>query len=185
MSDNTAFTSESYHTSTFSAGSDQPQPGSSPTLEEQQEGLPEEIKRKTYPSSNLVSAEAELFEDLKEHSLEDSDKVIVVNEEGKTIWAMPTVFHKYVLQKFLQIVNKCSEEENPILARADIPLLVDKKTKRCRHYRLGTDEATTVIEISGRDLGRRDPAEAVRIPLSAIRRVCEKWGLKFEAEATS
>jgi len=301
-SDNTAFTSESY-TSTFSAGSDQPQPGSSPTLDDQQEGLPEEIKRKTYPSSNLVSAEDELFEDLKEHSLEDSDKVVVINEDGKAIWAMPTVFHQYVLQKLLQIVNKCSEEENPLLAQADIPLLVDKKTKRCRHpdvsiwgpgrleveedgdagqkfisvegmpgecamnpnviiefswtnrienelwklqeqmkeyvedlgtvnlgllvkaipvkgkkcpsledlsvpltgfdvycfrsrettdttpepilkYRLGTDEATTVIEISGRDLGRRDPAEAVRIPLSAIRRVCEKWGLKFKAEAT-
>ena len=100
-SDNTAFTSESY-TSTFSAGSDQPQPRSSPTLEEQQEGLPEEIKRKTYPSSNLVNAEDELFEDLKEHSLEDSDKVVVINEDGKAIWAMPTVFHQYVLQKLLQ-----------------------------------------------------------------------------------
>ncbi|KAG7347003.1 hypothetical protein IV203_006072 [Nitzschia inconspicua] len=301
-SDSTTFASKSC-TSTYSSGSDPPQPGSSPTLEDPQEGLPEEIMRKTYPTSNLVSAEDELFEDLKEHSMEDSDKVIVINQDGKAIWAMPSVFHQYVLQKLLQIINKCSEEEDPLLAQADIPLLVDKKTKRCRHpdvsiwgpgrleveedgdagqkfisvegmpgecamnphviiefswtnqienelwklqeqmkeyvedlgtvnlgllikaipvkgkkcpsledlsvplagfdvycfrsrvttdttsepilkYRLGTDEATTVIEISGRDLGRRNPAEAVRIPLSAIRRVCEKWGLKFKAEAT-
>ena len=74
----------------------------------QQEGLPEEIKRKTYPSSNLVNAEDELFEDLKEHSLEDSDKVVVINQDGKAIWAMPTVFHQCVLQKLLQIVNKCT-----------------------------------------------------------------------------
>lgn len=52
-------------------------------------------------------------------------------------------------------------------------------------HRLGTDEATMVIEISGRDLGRRDPVEAVRVPLSAVRRVCEKWGLKFKAENES
>jgi hypothetical protein len=255
----------------------------------------------------LVSAEEELFQDLKKHCLLDSDKVIVINEDGKAVWSMPTVFHQDALQKLLNIVNKCSEEENPLLAQADIPLFVDKKTKRCRHpdvsiwgpgrleveedgdfnrrfisidgfpgensmnphviiefswtnkienalwklqeqmtdyikdlgtvnlgflikaipvkgkkcpsaedrsvplagfdvyrfrscetfdttpepilkYRVGTNEATSVvIEISGRDLGRRNPevAEAVRIPLSAIRRVCEKWGLKFEAEAAA
>jgi hypothetical protein len=269
--------------------------------------LPEEIKLKSYPSSSLVSAEEELFQDLKKHCLLDSDKVIVINEGGKAVWSMPTVFHRYALQKLLQIVNKsCSEEENPLLAQADIPLFVDKKTKRCRHpdavsiwgsdrleveeddnfdqkyisiegmpyainphviiefswtnkienelwnlqeqmtdyikylgtvnlgflinaipvkgkkcpsaedhsvtlpgfdvyrfrscetadttpepilkYRVGTNEATSmVIEISGRDLGRRNPeeAEAVCIPLSGIRGVCEKWGLQFEAEAAA
>eukprot|EP00978_Attheya_sp_CCMP212_P022366 scaffold66660_cov58-Attheya_sp.AAC.2 len=252
------------HRHTFCRMSDQP--GSSPALEEQQEGLPEEIKLKTYPSSNLVSAEEELFEDLKKHCLLDSDKFIVINEEGKD--------------------GRCRlEEENPLLVQADIPLLVDKKTKRCRHpdvsiwgagrleveedddfdqnwtkkienelwklqeqmtdyikdlgtvnlgflikaipvkekkcpsledrsvplagfdvycfrpwetadttpepilkYRVGTNEATSmVIEISGRYISRRNPeeAEAVRIPLSVIRRVCEKWGVKFEAEAAT
>ena len=78
------------------------------SLEEQQEGLPEEIKSKIYPSSNLLSAEDELLEDLKSHSLEDSDKVIVINEDGKAIWSFPTVFHRDALQKLLKIVNKCS-----------------------------------------------------------------------------
>mmetsp|Transcript_11740 Transcript_11740/g.21364 ORF Transcript_11740/g.21364 Transcript_11740/m.21364 type:complete len:147 (+) Transcript_11740:736-1176(+) len=55
-------------------------------------------------------------------------------------------------------------------------------------YRVDTNEATSmVIEISGRDLGRKNPeeVEAVRIPLSVIRRVCEKWGLESEAEAAT
>uniref|UniRef100_A0A7S2U7U8 Uncharacterized protein n=1 Tax=Attheya septentrionalis TaxID=420275 RepID=A0A7S2U7U8_9STRA len=128
-SDTTALTVGS-NTGTLSVGSDQP--GSSPALEEQQEGLPEEIKLKTYPSSNLVSADEELFEDLKKHCLLDSDKFIVINEDGKAVWSMPTVFHRYALRKLLQIVNKCSVEENPLDVQADISLLLDK-TKRCRH----------------------------------------------------
>ena len=97
-----------------------------PTLEEQQEGLPEEIKSKTY-SSDIAAAEDELFEDLKKHSLLDSDKVIVINQEGKAVWGMPTVFHQDALQKLLRIINKHSDQEDPLLAQAGIPLLVDKK----------------------------------------------------------
>jgi hypothetical protein len=48
-------------------------------------------------------------------------------------------------------------------------------------YRVGTEEtSSTVIEISGTDLGRSNPEAAVRIPLSAIRGACEKSGLVFE-----
>jgi hypothetical protein len=47
-------------------------------------------------------------------------------------------------------------------------------------YRVGSEEAkTTAIEISGTDLGRSNPEHGVRIPLSAIRRSCEKSGLVF------
>ncbi|CAB9502534.1 expressed unknown protein [Seminavis robusta] len=103
------------------------------TLEELQEDLPEEIKTKTYPSSKSLSAEDELFEDLKSHSLEDSDKVIVINADGKAIYSMPTIFHQDVLQKLLKIVNACSKTEDPLLAQADIPLLIDKKKGKLKH----------------------------------------------------
>ena len=129
-SGDTALTTES-HTSTFAAESNQP--GSISTLEEQQEGLPEEIKSKSYPSSHLLTAEDELLEDLEKHSLLDSDKVIIINKDGKAIWATPTVFHQDALQKLLKIVNKCSGEDHPLLAQADIPLLIDKKKGKYRH----------------------------------------------------
>ena len=94
--------------------------------------MPEEVKTKTYPS-DIAAAEDELFEDLKKHSLLDSDKVIVVNQEGKAVWAMPTVFHQDALQKLLRVINKHSDQEDPLLAQADIPLLIDKKKGKYRH----------------------------------------------------
>lgn len=98
-------------------------------LEEQQEGLPEEIKSKTYPSSDLITAEDELLNDLEKYFLLDSDTVIVINDEGKAVWEMPTVFHQDTLQKLLKIVNNSSEEEDFRLAQAAIPLLINKKGK--------------------------------------------------------
>lgn len=270
------------------------------TLEELQEDLPEEIKTKTYPSSNFLSAEDELYEDLKSHSLENSDKVIVINADGKAIWSMPTIFQQDAIQKLLKIVNACSKTKDPLLAQADIPLLIDKKKGKFEHpdisiwgpsrldedcdprfipvdgfpgknsmnphviikfiwtndlkteicnlkkqmtdhiqdlgvvklgflikakpakgtafptvldrnaplagfdvyqfwagdpatsvpeetyieYRAGGyDEDAMAIEISAADLGRSNQEEAVRVPLTAIRRVCEKRGLVFSPVA--
>ncbi|CAB9510593.1 expressed unknown protein [Seminavis robusta] len=107
--------------------------GMTPTLEEQQEGLPEEIKSKTYPSSDLITAEDELVNDLEKYFLLDSDTMIVVNDEGKAVWEMPTVFHQDALQKLLKIVNKSSEEEDFLLAQAGIPLLMNKEKAKYRH----------------------------------------------------
>ena len=118
--------------SMFSTGSNELGATTTPTLEEQQEGMPEEIKSKTYPS-DIAAAEDELFEDLKKHSLLDSDKVIVINQEGKAVWARPTVFHQDALQKLLRIINKHSDQEDPLLAQADIPLLIDKTKGKYRH----------------------------------------------------
>jgi hypothetical protein len=59
-------------TSIFSSGFGQTGTGSTGvtlTLEEQQEGLPEEIKSKTYPSSDLITAEDELLNDLEKYFL--------------------------------------------------------------------------------------------------------------------
>lgn len=281
------------------------QPGSISTLEEQQEGLPEEIKSKIYPSSDALTAEDELWEDLEKHSLLDSDKVIVINEDGKAIWAMPTLFHQDALRKLVNIANESSGEDHPLFAQADMPLIIDKKKGKCRNpdvsiwgegrlvaedggfdlryisidgcpgensmnphviiefswtnkleteirklqqqiadhiqalgivqlgflikakpaegksfptfldrnvplsgfdvyrfrageaatssqalpepfleYRVGSEDADSMaIEISGTDLGYRKPEHGVRIPLSTIRRCCEKRGLVFQAEA--
>jgi hypothetical protein len=119
-------------TSIFSSGFGQTGTGSKGVtlaLEEQQEGLPEEIKSKTYPSSDLITAEDELLNDLEKYFLLDSDTVIVINDEGKAVWEMPTVFHQDTLQKLLKIVNNSSEEEDFRLAQAAIPLLINKKGK--------------------------------------------------------
>lgn len=281
--------------------------GVTPTLEEQQEGLPKEIKSKTYPSSDLITAEDELLNDLEKYFLLDSDTVIIINDKGKAVWEIPTVFHQDALQKLLKIINKSSEEEDFLLAQADIPLLINMKKAKYRHpdisiwgagrleaededgdfdrryisidgfpgdnsmnpdaiiefswtndletelwklrqqitdhiqalgvvklgflikaklaegtsfptvldrsvplcgfdvyrfrageaatmmalpnpfleYRVGTEEAKTMaIVISGTDLGRNNPEHGVHIPLSAIRRSCEKSGLVFRANAT-
>ena len=118
------------NSTTFSEGSDQP--GFRQTLEKQQEGLPEEIKSKTYPSSDLLAAKDELWEDLKKHSLEDSDNVIQINKHGKVIWAMPNLFHQQVVRKLRLRIKKFSEEGDPLFTESGHPLLIDKDTGRCR-----------------------------------------------------
>ena len=47
----------------------------------------------------------------------------------------------------------------------------------------GDDEDSMAIEISAAHLGRSNQEEAVRVPLTAIRRVCEKRGLVFSPVA--
>lgn len=94
------------------------------TLEEQQDGLPEEIKSKTYSTTDPGEAEDELWVDLEKHSLLDSVNYIHINETGKAVFEMPTMFHQEAVDCIVEVVNAYSTEDDPIKALSEKPVRI-------------------------------------------------------------
>ena len=69
-------------------------------VELNQEGLPEEIKSKTY------STEADLLKDLDAFGAGDNDRYISLNSKGHAQLKMPTVFHAEALKSLKKHVER-------------------------------------------------------------------------------
>ena len=70
-----------------------------------QEGLPEEIKSKTY------STEADLLKDLDAFGAGDNDRYISLNSKGQAHLKMPTVFHAEALKSLKKHVERHGPRE--------------------------------------------------------------------------
>jgi hypothetical protein len=75
-------------------------------IEINQEGLPQEIRSKTYTPIGEAAAEADLVKDLETFGLIDDYKYIGLNSEGKAyIKETPTPFHEEAIEEIAEAVD--------------------------------------------------------------------------------